>query len=88
MENAYLACYDISSNRLRTKCAALLEKYGQRIQKSVFLLSLSRLTLEKLQRSVEKLLEEEDSFFFFPICAACFERLQAIGRYSQAAVVL
>lgn len=58
----YLICYDIEDDRERTRVARLLESYGQRVQYSVFEVSLLRgVDLDQLKSELRALLNEPEA---------------------------
>jgi CRISPR-associated protein Cas2 len=70
--NAYLACFDIQDDRIRKRVGDLLLQYGERVQKSVFEISLRRPEdLGPLRREIQSLLEDGDDVRFYRLCAAC-----------------
>lgn len=77
----YLISYDITSNRLRTKVAKILEGYGKRVQYSVFECDLVEKRYEELYEKLLKLTEgmEEGSICFYYICKNCQGKKQVIG---------
>lgn len=57
--NSYLICYDISDNRDRNRVARLLERYGERVQYSVFEVHLGRAEqLAGIERELREILAE------------------------------
>jgi CRISPR-associated protein Cas2 len=49
--------YDITDNKLRNKIAKLLEKYGFRVQKSVFEAYIKPNQFEQMKRRLKNLLK-------------------------------
>jgi len=73
-------CYDIADYHRRTRVARLLERFGVRIQKSVFQLDVSPIKAEEIKKILLTIIEEkEDSLFIFPICKTCFENVYSLG---------
>jgi len=73
--------YDIRKDSTRASLAALLQAYGDRIQRSVFLLTVSSEELEKLKERIELLVDlEEDSVYVFRQCSLCWEGRECIGQ--------
>ena len=70
-----LVSYDISENKLRTRFSKYLEKFGHRIQYSVFEISNSETVLKNIQAEIEnvymKAFTEEDSVIIFDLSATC-----------------
>lgn len=58
----YIACYDIRSDRIRTKVAKVLSRYGQRLQRSVFEVWLDPEDLPEFRRSLGSLMAKTDAF--------------------------
>ncbi len=78
-----LISYDISDDKLRTKFAKYLEKYGHRIQYSVFEIDNSPRILNNitsdLKNRFEKRFSQNDSIYVFELSKAC-----RITRYGYA----
>jgi CRISPR-associated protein Cas2 len=78
-----LISYDISNNKLRTRFAKFLEKYGHRLQYSVFQIQNSDRILENIQLKIkhdfEKKFEQSDSIMIFQLSNTC-----KITRYGFA----
>jgi CRISPR-associated endonuclease Cas2 len=63
----YLAVYDVSVNRQRSKIASILLQYGDRLQRSVFELWLDRSQLREVRRQIGPLLSSGDQLELVPI---------------------
>jgi CRISPR-associated protein Cas2 len=63
----YISAYDISDNRQRSQVARVLERYGFRLQRSVFEVWLDPDELEDLRRQIGPLLSAQDQFEIIPI---------------------
>jgi CRISPR-associated protein Cas2 len=78
-----LISYDISDDKLRTRFARYLEKYGFRLQYSVFQIRNSDRILENIQAQIkhdfEKRFSQTDSILIFELTASC-----KITRYGYA----
>jgi len=60
-----LICYDIISDRRRTRTANLLSEYGDRVQYSVFVVDISPARLLQLKDRLSSIIDnEEDSILF------------------------
>ncbi len=73
----YVVSYDISNDRRRTKLASLLDKYGTRVNYSVYECELNERKLDKLLCEIElkKLLDKKyDSLRFYHIHENSLER--------------
>lgn len=66
-----LVVYDIQSDKIRTRFAKYLEKYGVRVQYSVFEIRHSKRFLENIQSEMrnyyEKQFTEDDSVLVFQV---------------------
>ena len=70
--NAYLACFDISDDKVRYRAAKYLSAYGVRVQRSVFEICIETPTeLEQIKQQLSKLLEPDDDLRFYSICLNC-----------------
>lgn len=68
-----LIAYDISEDRIRRKVSGLLEEYGVRLQKSVFMLEItSNSVLQNLENKILAILADTDSLMILPCCKTCF----------------
>lgn len=80
----YLILYDIESNKVRRVVPKFLLRYGcKRIQKSVFLGSLSRREAELIRErltKIQRLYENEDSILMFPITRDTLGSIACIGK--------
>lgn len=75
--------YDISNDKLRTKFSKYLNRFGHRIQYSVFVIENSSKLLNNIISDIEnkysKLFSEEDSVYIFKLSSSC-----EIKRYGYA----
>ena len=70
-----LVSYDISNNKLRTKFAKYLSKFGYRLQYSVFKIENSERILTNIVQEIEndfsKKFEQSDSVYIFKLSSSC-----------------
>lgn len=70
-----LVSYDISNDKLRTRFAKFLKKYGHRLQYSVFEIRNSDRILENITTKIEKhyaeKFEQTDSVMIFNLSKTC-----------------
>ena len=70
-----LVSYDISNDKVRTKFAKFLSKFGFRLQYSVFEIHNSEAVLSNIENEIQnvymKAFTEEDSVIIFNLSATC-----------------
>lgn len=84
MNHAKIIAYDVIDDRKRQKIAALLEKVGVRIQKSVFLIALTGKALQKITDALEALRDPDDVIDIIPVCAKCRHKSLRLGKSPEA----
>jgi CRISPR-associated protein Cas2 len=76
----YVIAYDISSDRRRRKVHKTLCGFGEWTQFSLFECYLTPKEHLTLRDKLDTLLDEdEDSVRFYPLCAACVEKVETVG---------
>ena len=69
MNNVIIVAYDISDNKVRTQFSKFLEKYGVRVQFSVFEIQNSKRIMDIVKNGIEgrfkKKFEQSDSIYIF-----------------------
>jgi CRISPR-associated protein Cas2 len=76
----YVIAYDIPDDRRRTKIHKILTGFGNWTQYSLFECFLSKKELILLKSKLAPYLEDtEDSVRFYPLCAACVEKVETVG---------
>lgn len=75
--------YDFAKDRVRTKFSKFLEKFGRRIQYSVFEVENSPRVLTNILKEIElvykKKFENTDSILIFPVCEGCKKKTIRYG---------
>ncbi len=78
-----IVSYDFADDKTRTRFAKFLEKYGHRIQYSVFQIKDSPRVLKNILIEVElkykKYFTGADSIIIFRICEACKKKIKRYG---------
>lgn len=78
-----ICAYDISDTRLRTQFSKQLQKYGRRLQYSVFELNNSPRVLNNVVVDIDRYFkprfEQTDSVIIFQICNADKPRIKRYG---------
>lgn len=79
----FIITYDISDNKLRTKFSKLLQKYGRRLQYSVFEIKNStrilNLLLVEIETKFAPKFQNTDSVLVFPINPNCAGKIYRYG---------
>ena len=76
----YAISYDIRDDRRRSSTGKILEKYGARIQRSVFECALTSNQFRELLQKLEAFVDaEQDSLRFYPLCNACSGNITQLG---------
>lgn len=84
MEMIVIAAYDVAQNDRRARIAAVLQAYGDRIQKSVFILKVEHKELDDIVAKVQNILDTDtDSLWFARQCADCWESLIQLGQSAK-----
>lgn len=73
---AFIACFDITDDRLRRRIGQRLGHFGVRVQRSVFEIALnSNEELAALKAEIKTWIEDddndEDNLRFYPLCKTC-----------------
>lgn len=76
----YIICYDIANTRRRIKTAILLEKFGERVQESVFEASLQLVVKQRLIKLISKITTIKDTVRIYPVCRECYSKTIEIGE--------
>jgi CRISPR-associated protein Cas2 len=76
----YVIAYDIPDDRRRTKVHKILSGFGTWTQYSLFECFLSKKELVQLRAKLAKHLNDsQDSVRFYPLCAACLDKVETVG---------
>ncbi len=83
--DSYLVCYDISNPKRLRKVAQTCEDFGYRKQLSVFLVRVSATDFVRLRTRLYDIIDlNEDQVLFLPLTDSCLQRMEAIGRSTDA----
>lgn len=78
-----IVSYDFSNDKARGRFARFLERYGSRIQYSVWQVRDSKRVLQNILTEVElkykKEFTEADSIYVFQICEGCKKKVKRYG---------
>jgi len=80
-----LVCYDISNPKRLRKVARTCEDFGYRKQLSVFLVRVSATDFVRLWTRLYDIIDRnEDQVLFIPLTESGLQRMEAIGRSTDA----
>ena len=72
----FVIAYDIVNDKRRNKVSHLLEKYGLRVNFSVFECIFTEAQLSSIQREIGTLIvTKEDTVIYYPCCMNCFSKI-------------
>ncbi len=75
--------YDFTNDKIRTKFSKFLEKFGRRVQYSVFEIRNSPRVLTNILKEIEliykKKFKNTDSIVIFPVCEGCKKKTVRYG---------
>ena len=76
----YAISYDIRDDGRRNAISRALERYGVRVQRSLFECNLTPDQLEELLQELEAAIDaDQDSLRCYPLCRACLSNVTRIG---------
>ncbi len=79
----HLVSYDISSNPMRNRLARYLARFGQRLQKSVFLVDVPRYQYQKFVNGIEKITDREGDVLIFNLCRGCQKNARQLAPHQE-----
>lgn len=72
----YIVAYDVVDNKRRCRVSQLLEKYGIRVNYSVFECMFTERQFGTVQQKIKKLIHpKEDTVIYYPCCVNCFTKI-------------
>jgi CRISPR-associated protein Cas2 len=78
-----MVCYDIANRKRLQKVGRRMERFGRRIQYSIFLCLLDSAGLRSLKDMIHQLIDpSEDRILILPICTRCEEQREEVGLAS------
>jgi len=76
-----LAAYDVVDNNRRARVAAALQRWGTRIQLSVFICTVDSDGLADMVETVTRIIDpDKDSFMVMRQCEQCWDNLIIVGQ--------
>ena len=80
-----VVAYDVADDRRRKRISKALEKYGTRVNFSVFECMFTEIQFLKVQQLLkEKMKMKEDTIVYYPICVNCFTKIVYQPEYKKA----
>ena len=71
-----VVAYDIKEDRKRARVSKILEKYGIRVNFSVFECMFTDIQLLQVQEKIKKILDKRsDTLIYYPICVNCYTKI-------------
>lgn len=71
-----VVAYDIKEDRKRARVSKILEKYGIRVNFSVFECMFTDIQLLQVQEKIKKILDKHsDTVIYYPICVNCYTKI-------------
>ncbi len=68
--------YDVEDDKKRREIFKVLEKYGTRINFSVFECLFTTIQLKNTQENIDSLIDKKtDTIVYYPICVNCFTKI-------------
>lgn len=81
MALTFVAAYDVSEDARRAKLAALLQAFGDRIQKSVFIIMCDDTDTALIDQRAREIIDvDTDSLWLMRQCGSCWEEAITIGQ--------
>lgn len=75
----YVIAYDIPDDKRRLRVSDELEKWGDRVQFSVFECDLTSRKADELVDTLRTIVEPDDALRIYQLCEACIKRCKVIG---------
>lgn len=71
-----VVAYDIKEDRKRARISKILERYGIRVNFSVFECMFTDIQLLQVQEKIKKILDKRsDTVIYYPICVNCYTKI-------------
>lgn len=84
-----VVAYDIASDRRRRSVVKVLDRYGHRVNYSVYECMLSRIDFFFMKAELSKILNtKKDSVVIYPICFSCYSKVEYLAGIHESAKVV
>ena len=86
MKKFVVVAYDISDNKRREEVSGILQRYGERVNLSVFeCFNLDEKSFLKLEKEIQKYIDRrEDKVIFYFLCKDCVSKIKRKGIKKNA----
>ena len=84
--STYIASYDITENKIRTRLSKYLSRYGNRLQKSVFMVKVPAWKRKSFVEGIEKITGPAGDVILIRLCRGCMNnaiRLSDISPFAH-----
>lgn len=73
----YVVVYDVALAKPRRKIASILERYGHRVNKSVFECVVTPAEASRMKNEIDRIMDKKkDSIVFYPMCVDCYSKAE------------
>jgi len=79
----WIILYDISNAKRLARIAKILTAKANRVQKSVFETFGGAVLIEDIRRNISKIMEENDTVAYIPLCVEDWEKTIRLGLPSK-----
>lgn len=84
-----IVAYDVADTRRRNKLVKIIEKYGIRINYSVFECMFTAAQFQKIQEKTHALMnEKEDRIVYYPICLDCYAKIRYQPEFKTSSATI
>ena len=81
--STYIASYDISENKTRTRLSKYLSGYGNRLQKSVFMVKVPTWKRKQFVKGIEKITGQTGDVILIRLCRGCMKNATRLSDIEE-----
>lgn len=74
-KNFWVITYDVTDDLRRSRIVKVIEKYGERVNYSVFECMLTDSQFKKLHDKLQTMIQSSDSIIYYPLCVGCYSKI-------------
>lgn len=88
-KNFWVIAYDVTDNLRRSRISKVIEKFGVRVNYSIFECMLTDKQFENLKDKLSKImLPSKDHIIYYPLCIDCYSKIiHSPDRYKKPYVI-